>query len=303
MAHARQQLAIDGRDLSFSHLDKPLYPTGFTKGQAIDYYIRVADHLLPHLRNRPITLKRYPDGVQGMHFYEKDAPRYTPEWVQRFAVPRRGRTGAICYVLLNDLPSLLWSVNLANLEMHPFLHRIPDIDTPTSMVFDLDPGEGIGILQCAEVALLLKKALAADQYTSLAKVSGSKGIQVYAPLKTAVHYDQTKVYSRTLAERLERDHPELIVSAMAKRLRARKVFIDWSQNSDFKTTVAPYSLRARQDQPFVSLPVSWKELSDALKKGSAQDLYFTPKQALARIAKKKDLFAPLATRVPAKKSR
>lgn len=272
-----------------------MFPSGFTKGQAIDFYIRVSDHLLPHLRERPITLKRYPNGATGAHFYEKNAPSYTPDWVTRFSVPRRAGDTDICYVLINDLPSLVWSVNLANLEMHPFLHRVPDLETPTAIVFDLDPGEGADILQCAAVALLLKDALAADGLRCFVKVSGSKGLQVYAPLNTPVHYSETRPYARRTAEAIERAHSDLVVSAMAKDLRRRKVFIDWSQNSDFKTTAAPYSLRAKQESPFVSLPVTWKEITAALKHGRAGELYFTPETALARIGKSADLFGPLLT--------
>src|SRR5436190_1568045 len=169
-----QELQVDGRGVRVSNLDKPMFPAGFTKGQVIDYYIRVSEYLLPHLKDRPITLKRYPNGVSAKHFYEKDAPRYTPHWVPRFPVPRRTGEADICYVLLNDLPSLVWSVNIANLEMHPFLHRVPTLEKPTAMVFDLDPGEDTGILECAEVAFLLRRALATAGLQSFAKVSGSK---------------------------------------------------------------------------------------------------------------------------------
>jgi len=238
-------------------------------------------------------LKRYPNGITGKYFYEKDAPDYTPKWVRRFPVPRRSGESDICYILINDLPTLVWSVNLANLEMHPFLHRVPALDTPTAIVCDLDPGEGATILQCAEIAFLLKKRLDTDNLRSFVKVSGSKGLQVYSPLNRRVTYGVTQPYARGLAQALEREHPNLVVSDMAKELRKRKVFIDWSQNSDFKTTVAPYSLRAKQEQPYVSLPIRWKELADALKSGRAAQLYFTPEQALARVTAKKDTFAPV----------
>ncbi len=287
------QLELDGRTVTLSNLDKPMFPSGFTKGQAIDFYIRVSEWLLPHLRKRPITLKRYPNGIAARHFYEKDAPKYTPKWVGRFPVPRRSGEKDICYVLIGDVASLVWSVNLANLEMHPFLHRVPALQTPTAMVFDLDPGEGAGILECAEVAFLLKRDLESDGLQSFPKVSGSKGLQVYVPLNTRVEYAVTKPYARALAERLSAAHPDRIVSAMSKALRRGKVFIDWSQNSDFKTTVAPYSLRARQAQPYVSLPVRWEELTGALKKGAPQKLYFEPDGALSRLSTTGDLFAPV----------
>jgi len=306
MPRTSQLLEIEGRKLSVSNLDKEMFPSGFTKGQAIEYYIRVSDHLLPHLKDRPITLKRYPNGVKGKHFYEKDAPSYTPPWVTRFPVPRRTGDEDICYVLINDLAALVWSVNLANLEMHPFLHRIPELQKPTAMVFDLDPGEGAGILECSEVALLLKKALDQMGARSFVKVSGSKGIQTYVPLNGPQTYADTQPVARGLAQRLEREHPDLIVSAMAKDLRRGKVFIDWSQNSDFKTTVAPYSLRAKQDQPFISLPIAWSELTRAAKMGDASGLYFRPEEALARIAGKRDPFAAvlsLRQKLPAFASR
>ena len=289
----KQQLEIDGRTLTLSNLDKPMFPSGFTKGQAIDFYIKVSEWLLPHLRKRPLTLKRYPNGVAAKHFYEKDAPKYTPKWVRKFPVPRRSGENDICYVLIGDVASLVWSVNLANLEMHPFLHRVPALQTPTAIVFDLDPGEGAGILECAEVAFLLKRALESDGLRSFPKVSGSKGLQVYVPLNTRVEYAATRPFARALAERLAGEQPSHIVSAMAKVLRRGKVFIDWSQNSDFKTTVAPYSLRARQAQPYVSLPVHWEELTAALEKGAPDTLYFEPGKALSRLSRTGDLFAPV----------
>ena len=293
MPRTSHLLEVEGREVSVSNLDKPMFPTGFTKGQAIDYYIRISEYLLPHLKDRPITLKRYPNGISGKHFYEKDAPGYTPKWVRRFPVPRRSGESDICYVLINDLPTLVWSVNLANLEMHPFLHRVPALDAPTAIVFDLDPGEGATILQCAEVAFLLKKRLDTSHLRSFAKVSGSKGLQVYAPLNRPTSYGVTRPYAHGLADTLEREHRDLVVSDMAKQHRKRKVFIDWSQNSDFKTTVAPYSLRAKQERPYVSLPIRWKELADALQSGRASQLYFTPEEALARVKGKKDIFAPV----------
>ena len=293
MPRTSHPLEVEGREVPVSNLDKPMFPTGFTKGQVIDYYVRISDHLLPHLKDRPITLKRYPNGTTGKHFYEKDAPDYTPKWVRRFPVPRRSGESDICYVLIDDLPSLVWSANLANLEMHPFLHRVPALEIPTAMVFDLDPGAGAAILQCAEVALLLKRQLDAANLRSFVKVSGSKGLQVYAPLNGAANYGVIQPYAHGLAQRLEREHRNLVVSEMAKELRQGKVFIDWSQNSDYKTTVAPYSLRAKQERPYVSLPIRWKELEDALKSGRVSQLYFTPEEALARTSGKKDMFAPV----------
>jgi bifunctional non-homologous end joining protein LigD len=291
----RQQhyLDIEGRSVRISNPDKAMFPSGFTKGQVIDYYIRISDYLLPHIRNHPITLKRYPNGTTAPHFYEKDAPRFTPAWVERVAVPRRMGGTDIRYVLLNDLPSLVWSANLANLEIHPFLAVAPQIERPRSVVFDLDPGEGTDVLTCIDVAFLLKEMLAARGLESFAKVSGSKGMQVYAPLNTAATYDQTQPFARSLAEELERAHPDRIISGMAKSARANKVFIDWSQNSDFKTTVAVYSLRAKRDEPFVSLPFSWQELRRAARKQDRAMLFVRPDKAVERVTKTGDLFTPL----------
>ncbi len=295
-------LQVEGRAVPVSNLEKKLYPSGFAKAQVIDYYIRVAPWLLPHLRDRPVTLKRYPDGVRGEFFYEKDAPDFTPDWVHTFAVPRRGGGPDIRYVVINDLATLVWCANLANLEIHPFLHRVPNIDTPTYLVFDLDPGPGADVLTCAEVAFLLREALSRRKLECFSKVSGSKGIQVYVPLNTPVTYDQTQPFARALAEALARGHPDLIVADMAKALRRKRVFIDWSQNADFKTTIGVYSLRAKRDEPFVSLPVRWEDLRAAVGKNDAGSLYFSPEAALARLEELGDLFAPvlsLEQRLPA----
>ena len=286
-------LTIDGQKIAISNPEKVLYPAGFTKAQVIDYYVRVAPFLLPHLHDRPVTLKRYPDGVRGEFFYEKDAPSFTPKWVKTFPVPRKGGGSPIRYILINDLPTLAWTANLANLEIHPFLHCIPRIDRPTFMVFDLDPGEGADILSCAEVAFLLKDVLERLELKSFVKVSGSKGLQVYVPLNTPVTYELTRPFACTTAEYLEQQHSKLIVSDMAKAKRSGKVFIDWSQNADFKTTAGVYSLRAKRDSPFVSLPVRWEELDRALSKKDAESLYVDPEAALKRLKKVGDLFAPV----------
>jgi bifunctional non-homologous end joining protein LigD len=284
----RSALSVEGETIAVSNLDKVLYPSGFTKAQVIDYYIRVSRILLPHLQARPVTLKRYPDGVRGEHFYEKDAPGFTPEWVETFRVPRRGRGGEIRYILINNLKTLVWCANLANLEIHPFLHRAPEIERPTSIVFDLDPGEGADVLTCAEVAFLLRDVLSRLKLRCYAKVSGSKGMQLALPLNTQTSYAVTQPFARTLAELLAREHPHLAVAEMAKALRGGKVFIDWSQNSDYKTTVGAYSLRAKRDEPYVSLPVTWEELKKARR---VDQLYFEPEAALARLEKNGDLFA------------
>jgi bifunctional non-homologous end joining protein LigD len=291
-AQRKHEIDIDGRRLTFTNLDKVLYPSGFTKGQVIDYYARIADVLLPHLIGRPITLKRYPDGVQAAHFYEKDAPRYTPDWVRTFEVPRRNG-GVIRYIVVDDLATLVWCANAANLELHPFLHRAPHIDRPAAVAFDLDPGEGTDVLTCGRVALRLKEIFDDAGLQSFAKVSGSKGMQVYVPLNTAVTYEAARAFAQGLAERLQSGQPELIVSEMAKAKRGGKVFIDWSQNSDFKTTVAVYSLRAKRAEPYVSMPVKWEELKRSVARNDASPLQFDPEAALARVVKVGDLWSPV----------
>jgi bifunctional non-homologous end joining protein LigD len=284
------QIEIDGHALKLSNLEKVLYPgSGFTKGKVIDYYIRVSRFLLPHLKNRPLTMKRYPNGVAGGNFYEKDAPKFTPDWVATFPVPRRAGGRPIRYILVNDLATLAWCANLANLELHPFLHRAPDIQRPTSVVFDLDPGEGADVLDCARVAFLLKDLFDSHALETFAKVSGSRGLQVYVPLNTPITYEQTRSLAQSVATLLAREHPDLVIAKMTKSERTKKVFIDWSQNSDFKTTVGVYSLRAKRDTPFVSMPVTWEEL----RAKKAEALFFSPEAALKRLEKSGDLFAPV----------
>lgn len=296
MAKRSETLKIEGREVAVSNLDKILYPgNGFTKGQVIDYYVHVARYMLPHLKDRPVTLKRYPDGVSAEFFYEKNAPRFTPDWIQRFSVPRHLHEGTIDYTLINDLPTLVWVANLASIELHPFLHRAPNTSVPTEIVFDFDPGEGADVLTCAHVAMLVREVLRDLKLKSFAKVSGSKGLQVYVPLNGDFNYDIVKPFAKTLAELMEERHPDLIVSKMTKTLRGGKVFIDWSQNTESKTTVCVYSLRAKSDRPFVSLPVTWEELESAMRAKDAQRLFFDPDAAFKRLKKSGDLFAPVET--------
>jgi len=290
----KQELEIEGRKVPVSNLDKLMYPVdGITKGDVINYYVRVSTHLLPHFKDRPVTLIRYPDGVAGEHFYEKHAPAFTPDWVQTVDVPRRAGGTPIRYILINDLPTLVWCVNLAAIELHPFLHRVPHLDRPTSVVFDLDPGEGAEILDCAEVAFQLKALLETWRLQAFPKVSGSRGLQVYVPLNSPVTYAATQPFAKSIAERMAREHPDRIVAEMSKSIRTGKVFIDWSQNSDFKTTVGVYSLRAKRAHPFVSMPITWEALERALKKKNHEGLYFKPQAALAHFKKVGDLFAPV----------
>jgi bifunctional non-homologous end joining protein LigD len=287
-------LRIGQHNIRLTNRDKVLYArAGFTKQQVVDYYIEVAPYLLPHLRDRPVTLKRYPNGTRGQFFYEKDAPTFTPDWVKTFPVPRRAGGPDINYIVINDVATLAWCATLANLEVHPFLHRIPQINQPTGVVFDLDPGEGMDVLSCGKVALLLREALAAIDLEAFPKVSGSKGLQLHVPLNTRVTYGATEKFALLTAQALERAHPRLVVSDMAKAKRAGKVLIDWSQNADYKTTVAVYSLRAKRDEPFVSFPVSWRELERAIATKNAQSVSFDPATALRRLGDAGDLYRPV----------
>jgi bifunctional non-homologous end joining protein LigD len=257
----------------------------------IDYYVRVSRELLPHLKNRPITLKRYPDGVEGFFFYEKQCPPHRSEWVKTATVPR-GQGGEIHYCMMNDLPALVWAANLADLELHTFLHRAPAIERPTALAFDLDPGAPADIVRCCQVGVWLKELFEGFGLKCFAKTSGSKGLQVYVPLNTAVTYDRTKEFAHAVALKLEHDHPDVVVSKMLKSLRVGKVLVDWSQNDDHKTTVTVYSLRAKE-RPTVSTPVTWDEVATTLKKKKAELLSFDTEAVLKRVAEYGDLFAPV----------
>ncbi len=291
----KAELIVEGRKLPVSNLNKVLYPkAGFTKGQVIDYYIRIAPVLLPHLKNRPLTMKRYPNGVDGMFFYEKNCPTHRPEWVKTAKVWSHGNQKDMFYCLAQDLPTLVWAANLADLELHTSLARKKDVARPTMMVFDLDPGPPANIVQCCQVGLWLRDLLGGMKLQSWAKTSGSKGLQLYVPLNTPATFDQTKALSRALAEHLEREHPELVVHRMLKSLRGGKVLVDWSQNDEHKTTVNVYSLRAR-DFPTVSTPVTWEEVEACLKKKDAELLTFTSEHVLKRVEEGGDLFEPIET--------
>ena len=287
----RVSVEVEGRELSLSNLDKVMFPSvGFTKGQVIDYYTRIAPAVLPHLRDRPLTLKRYPNGVEGGHFYEKQCPSHRPDWVRSEPVVLSSKTIDFC--ICDDLQTLVWLANLADLELHPSLSKAPDVERPTLMAFDLDPGPGSGLAECCEVALILRQALGHLGLECFAKTSGSKGIQVYVPLNVEeVDYDTgTKRFSNALARHLESQNPKLIVSSQRKELRKNKVLIDWSQNDEHKTTVSVYSMRARE-HPTVSTPLSW----DEVEQGDADALVFDTEGALARVEEHGDLFAPVAT--------
>ncbi len=285
------EVTVEGRRLRLSNLDKVLYPaTGFTKGHVIDYYTRVAPHVLPHLRGRALTLRRYPNGVDAPHFFEKQKPSHAPEWVRSRAIRAGDRD--IDFVLCDDLPTLVWLANLADLELHPSLALAEDPDRPTVVAFDLDPGEPAALAQCCEVAMLLRDVLSHLGLDCRPKTSGSKGMQVYMPLNTPVTYDDTKPFAHGLARLLEKQNPKLVVSSMAKAVRRGKVFIDWSQNDRHKTTVGVYSLRAR-GRPTVSAPLRWEEVEAVAGGGDPGSLVFEAPAMLERLEDTGDLFEPV----------
>jgi bifunctional non-homologous end joining protein LigD len=289
----KTDLTVKGMRIPVSNLAKVLYPkVGFTKGQVIDYYIQIAPALLPHLKDRPLTMKRYPNGVDAAFFYEKNCPSHRPSWVKTARVWSEGNNRNMDYCLAQDLPTLVWAANLADLELHTSLARKKNIARPTMMVFDLDPGAPADIVQCCQVGLWLRDLLAEAKLKTFAKTSGSKGLQLYVPLNTPVTFDQTKDVARRLAQHLERGHPDLVTSKMLKALRKGKVFVDWSQNDQHKTTICVYSLRAK-DEPTVSTPVTWKEVEACLKKKKSELLKFRSDKAVARVKKLGDLFEPV----------
>jgi bifunctional non-homologous end joining protein LigD len=290
---------VEGRSVALTNLEKVLYPAvGFAKAQVVDYYTRIAPVLLPHLADRALTRKRYPDGVEGQVFFEKNAPRGTPEWVRTVTLPSPGSSKGretIDYVVVDDLATLVWTANLASLELHTHMWRVggddpdPEQCPPDMVVFDLDPGPPASIVECCRVALLLRPLLEADGLSPVAKTSGSKGLQLYARADAFGSSQETSAYAKALAQRLEKQHPDDVVHRMTKALRPGKVLVDWSQNSAAKTTVSVYSLRARE-RPTVSTPVTWDEVAACR---SPDDLVFTSDDVLARVEELGDLFAPL----------
>jgi bifunctional non-homologous end joining protein LigD len=296
MSPAAEKVAVqvDGRQLTLSNLDKVLYPeVGFTKGEVIDYYSRIAPMLLPHVQDRPLTFKRYPEGVEGQFFFAKNAPSHTPDWVRTVELPSPGSTknrDTINYPVMSDLPTLVWAANLAALELHVPMWRVTRTGKPKHpdmMVFDLDPGPPATIVECCEVARHVHDVLDEDGLTSYPKTSGSKGLQLYVPLDEKAPWADVHAYARRLAQRLEKEHPKLVVWNMKKELRTGKVLVDWSQNNAAKTTVAVYSLRARP-APTVSTPVRWDEVESCSR---PEDLRFTSADVLARVEEHGDLFA------------
>ena len=291
----KHPLTVDGRVVDITNPAKVLYPkAGFTKTQIIDYYIRVAPALLPHMRDRPVSMKRYPNGVEEPYFFQKEAPVNKPSWMPTFPVPSERAAGVINYLLCNDLPSLVWLANAADLEMHTFMHRVPRLERPTMMVFDLDPGAPANAIDCCRVALWLRDDLRSLGLKAWPKVSGGKGVQMHVPINGPCTYEQTGGVAKTMAQVLERDHPKKVTSNMRKDLRGGKVFIDWSQNNEHKTTICVYSLRA-QPAPTVAVPLRWKEVEEGADAKDVSTLRFSPDQAIARYEELGDLMAPVLT--------
>lgn len=289
------ELDIEGHRIPVSNLDKVLYPeTGFTKGDVIHYYRDIGPFLLPHLRNRALTMKRYPDGVGKFFFYEKNCPTYRPKWVRTAPVYSHGRGAMMNYCLANNLASLVWMANLADLELHTSLALKTSLERPTMMVFDLDPGEGADILDCAQIAFWLREKFEARQLASFPKTSGSKGLQIYVPLNTPTSFEVTKATARQLGDEIVSEHPEAAVTKMLKTLRKNKVLIDWSQNDAYKTTVSVYSLRATP-RPQVSTPLTWEEVETLTRAGDPDAFRFSPDEVRERVKKRGDLFAPVLT--------
>ncbi|PYX07447.1 MAG: ATP-dependent DNA ligase [Acidobacteria bacterium] len=284
---------IQGKHLKLTNLEKVLYPAaGFTKGHVIDYYARIAPVLVPHLAGRPLTLKRYPNGVDQPFFFEKNATIHRPAWVKTAPIWSEGNNRNVNYILANDLPTLVWIANLAGIELHPSLSLAKKIETPTMLVFDLDPGAPANMVQCAQVGIWLRAVFDHFGMQSFPKTSGSKGLQIYVPLNTPTDYAVTKPFAHALARLLENEHRDLVVSDMKKSVRVGKVFVDWSQNDEHKTTIAVYSLRARE-RPTVSTPVKWEEVEQVLKKKDPSLVVFEANQVLDRVEKLGDLFEPL----------
>jgi len=290
---ARVSVEVGERSLSLSNLDKVLYPKcGFTKAEVIDYYVRVAPYMLDHVAHRGVTLVRWPNGVDEASFFSKNCVDHRPEWVEVALGPGRSEKGGIHYCCLNEVAALAWTANLAALEIHAPMARAIDIETPTMVVFDLDPGEPATIVECAQVALDIRDVLDALGLESFAKTSGSKGMQLYVPLNTpGVTHKQASAFAMALAQLLEKQHRDRVVSRMTKSIRSGKIFIDWSQNSRHKTTVAPYSLRAK-DRPTASAPITWDEVSAG---ADGEPLVFEAGDVLERVETLGDLFGPTAT--------
>jgi bifunctional non-homologous end joining protein LigD len=290
-----QEVTIGRRKLKLTNLDKVLYPkTGTTKAEVIDYYARVADAILAHLRGRPLTLRRFPEGVgkPETSFFEKNCPKHRPDWVKTTPIFVDRRAGEIDFCMCENLATLTWMAQLAALELHPSLSKATRMEQPTVLAFDLDPGKPAGLVECCQVALRVRKLFSDVGLECFPKVSGGKGLQVYVPLNTKVTYEQTSPFAKAVAQLLEKETPKQVVSKMAKAQRRGKVFVDWSQNHQKKTTIAVYSLRARE-RPTVSIPLHWREVDRAAKLGDAENLRFEIPAATRRVEKEGDLFEPV----------
>ena len=289
------ELDVEGTKVKLSNLSKIFYPkVGFTKQQMIDYYIKISPVLLPHLDGRPLTLKRYPDGIEGKFFYQKACPNSRPEWMSTIPVWSESNNKDTYYCVVNNLPALVWVANLAGIELHTSLSKRGNIEIPTMIVFDLDPGPPATIVECVEVALYLHELFLSANLKSYPKTSGSKGLQIYIPLNTPTYYHQTKKLAHKIAQTLEAKYPNQVISKMNKDLREGKVFVDWSQNDEHKTTVCAYSLRAKE-KPAVSTPVTWTEIEKTYSSKTPERLFFTAEDVLKRVNEIGDLFAPVLT--------
>jgi len=289
------EVEVQGRRLTLSNLEKVLYPqAGFTKAQLIDYYVRIAPVLLPHLHGRPLTMKRYPDGVDGELFYQKNCPDHRPSWVATARVWSEGNKRWMEYCMVQEVATLVWAANLADIELHTSLSLAKEILRPTMIIFDLDPGEPADIVQCCQAGMWVRDIFQHFGLQAFPKTSGSKELQVYVPLNTPVTYDDTKPFAHEVAKLLEIQRRDNIVSDMKKALRVGKVFVDWSQNDDHKTTVCVYSLRAKA-RPTVSTPVTWKEVEQCWAKKDAGLLVFESDQVLKRVKRMGDLYEPVLT--------
>jgi bifunctional non-homologous end joining protein LigD len=290
-----QEVTVGRRKLKLTNLDKVLYPkTKTTKAEVIDYYARVADAMIPHLRGRPLTLRRFPEGVgkPQTSFFEKNCPKHRPDWVKTTPIWVDRRAGEIDFCLCENLATLTWMAQLAALELHPSLSKATRMEQPTVLAFDLDPGKPAALVECCQVAMRVRELFSAFGLESFPKVSGGKGLQVYVPLNTKVTYEQTSPFAKAVAQLLEKQTPKEVVFMMAKAQRRGKVFVDWSQNHQKKTTIAVYSLRAREE-PTASMPLHWREVERAVKRGDADDLRFEIPAAIKRMEKEGDLFEPV----------
>jgi bifunctional non-homologous end joining protein LigD len=290
---SRKIIEVAGKRLALSNLEKDLYPSfGFTKAQVLEYYGSISQFILPHLKDRALTLKRYPEGVEKEFFFEKRCPSHRPSWVKTAEIPRgEGEHMTVC--LVNDLDTLLWVENLASLELHVPLARIDSPEAPDSVVFDLDPGEEADILDCARVALILRDLLSELQLSSYVKTSGKKGLHVYVPLdRKETTFRDTKRFSKAVAEVVQRNYPDMVTARMAKEERTGKVFINWSQNDHSKTMICVYSLRAREE-PAVSFPLAWQGLKSLAAQGDPKQFEITSSEAVKRVERDGDLFEDL----------